>query len=275
MLLIVGIITLFVVLSLSLFVVRLATVALSMTGLSEQAASFQARSAFTGTGFTTSESEQVVNHPVRRRVITALMMLQSARFFGILISLILMIAGAAADLHQLYNLVWLAAAAAALLILTYSQNLEKLTKATMANALDRWTDLQIQDYARLLDLSGDYMVTEIKLDEDDWLDGKQIRDCNLRSEGLLILGITRDDGSYVGVPRPKTELHAGDRLVIYGRGEAVDDLDRREKGRSGDAAHEVAVSEQDRQMTEQVRAEQDYERERSAREEEQGKDEPG
>jgi Trk-type K+ transport system membrane component len=53
---VVGIIALFTVLALSLFITRLATTALAATGLSWQAARFQARSAFTGTGFTTSEA---------------------------------------------------------------------------------------------------------------------------------------------------------------------------------------------------------------------------
>jgi hypothetical protein len=64
---IVGIIALLTVLVLSLLITRVATVALTMTGLSQEAARFQARSAFTGTGFTTKEAEDVVNHPVRRR----------------------------------------------------------------------------------------------------------------------------------------------------------------------------------------------------------------
>jgi len=54
---IVGIITFLVLLGLSLVVTRLATIALSLTGLSSEAASFQARSAFTGTGFTTLEDK--------------------------------------------------------------------------------------------------------------------------------------------------------------------------------------------------------------------------
>jgi len=65
----IAIVSLLCVLSLSLFVTRVATVALAHTGLSREAARFQARSAFTGVGFTTSESENVINHPVRRRVV--------------------------------------------------------------------------------------------------------------------------------------------------------------------------------------------------------------
>jgi len=60
---IVGIIALLTVLALSLVVTRIATVALAATGLSREAAQLQARSAFTGTGFTTAEAEKVVDLP--------------------------------------------------------------------------------------------------------------------------------------------------------------------------------------------------------------------
>lgn len=68
------VVSLLVVLVMSLIITRVATVALALTGMSQPAARFQARSALTGAGFTTSESERVVNHPVRRRVIMWLML---------------------------------------------------------------------------------------------------------------------------------------------------------------------------------------------------------
>ena len=65
------------VLTLSIVVVRIGAVALRLTGMPEEAARFQARSAFTGAGFTTSESEAIVNHPVRRRIVSTLMVVGS------------------------------------------------------------------------------------------------------------------------------------------------------------------------------------------------------
>jgi hypothetical protein len=53
----VGIIAFLTVLFLSLTVTKIATVAITYNGLSRQASRFQARSPFTGTGFTTSEAE--------------------------------------------------------------------------------------------------------------------------------------------------------------------------------------------------------------------------
>lgn len=89
MLPVVGIVALLTVLGLSLLVTRIATTALTLTGLSREAARFQARSAFTGTGFTTGEAEKVVRHPVRRQVIAVLMVTRSAGLVTIVISLIL------------------------------------------------------------------------------------------------------------------------------------------------------------------------------------------
>ena len=61
--------SLLLVVAISLLVTRVATVMLTATGLSREVARFQARSAFTGAGYTTTESESVVNHPVRRRIV--------------------------------------------------------------------------------------------------------------------------------------------------------------------------------------------------------------
>lgn len=74
----ISIVTLLIVLTLSILLTRIATVALTHTGLSRESAKFQARSAFTGVGFTTSESEKVVNHPIRRRILLMLMLLGNA-----------------------------------------------------------------------------------------------------------------------------------------------------------------------------------------------------
>jgi hypothetical protein len=74
----ISIVTLLLVLTLSILLARIATVALTRTGLSRESAKFQARSAFTGVGFATSESEKVVNHPIRRRILLSLMLLGNA-----------------------------------------------------------------------------------------------------------------------------------------------------------------------------------------------------
>ena len=84
-----ALISVLVAITLSLLITRIATEALTLTGLSRTSASFQARSAFTGSGFTTSESEAVVQHPVRRRIIMWLMFLGNAGIITVISSLVL------------------------------------------------------------------------------------------------------------------------------------------------------------------------------------------
>jgi hypothetical protein len=59
-----ALISLIIIFTLSALITKIASEALVHTGLSKQSAKFQARSAFTGVGFTTSEAEHIVNHPV-------------------------------------------------------------------------------------------------------------------------------------------------------------------------------------------------------------------
>ncbi|MCW1950906.1 MAG: hypothetical protein KIH44_006015 [Octadecabacter sp.] len=65
--------TLLSLLIVSLTVVRIGGTALRLTGMSRDAARFQAISALTGTGFTTTEAEITMHHPIRRRILILLM----------------------------------------------------------------------------------------------------------------------------------------------------------------------------------------------------------
>jgi hypothetical protein len=248
---IVGIIALLTVLGLSMAITRLAAIALSMTGLSRQSASFQARSAFTGTGFTTAESEKVVNHPVRRKIIMVLMVLRSAGLVTVIISVLLSFMGAAAESNRLVRLAWLLAGAAGLLIFAHLPVVDRGMERLIGWALHRWTDLDVRDYSRLLKLSGEYTVTEMHVGEDDWVEGKALRDCDLAEEGVTVLGIQRRDGDYVGAPHGDTPIHAEDILILYGRSDALRDLDQRRRGGEGDVAHRKAVGEQQRHVRRQ------------------------
>ena len=67
-------ITLLLIITVSLIIMRVGAAALVKTGISYDAAIFQSQSAFMGVGFTTTEAESVVSHPVRRRIIRGLML---------------------------------------------------------------------------------------------------------------------------------------------------------------------------------------------------------
>lgn len=248
---IIGVVAVLTVLWISLFVTRLAAIALALTGLSWEAARFQARSAFTGTGFTTREAEKVVNHPVRRKIIMLLMVTRSAGLISIIISLILSFGGSGEESERLYRLMGLIAGIIVLWFVAKSRYVDRYLTKVIEWALARWTDLNTKDYESLLKLSGEYTVKELAVKENDWLAEKNLRDCRLVKEGIIVLGIYRDSGDYIGAPKADTKIYPDDQLILYGRARNLKELDQRRKGASGEKAHEEGVSEQDQVIAEQ------------------------
>jgi Trk-type K+ transport system membrane component len=109
----------------SLLVTRIATLALTATGMNRQIARFQARSAFTGVGFTTSEAEDVVHHPVRRRIIMLLMLLGNAGVITIAASLILSFAKSGRSSPTLLRFTVLLAGLALILVAANSRVVDR------------------------------------------------------------------------------------------------------------------------------------------------------
>lgn len=252
---IIGVSALLTVLASSLLITKLATTALTLTGMSEDAARFQARSAFTGTGFTTSEAEQVVNHPVRRNIVMLLMILRSAGLMTIIVSLILSFANPASESGRIYRLAWLTGGAVVLVALSRSRLIDRYVGNLLERILRRWTDLDTRDYAKLLRLSENYTVTKLLVREDDWIAGKSLRECRLPDEGVTVLGIYREEGDYVGAPKGDTEVYPNDSLLLYGRSNTLKNLDVRRAGASGEQAHQEAVSEEQLRMQKQQQEE--------------------
>ncbi len=260
----VGIVALIILLGLSLAITRLATIALTMTGLSEEMARFQARSAFTATGFTTEESEKIVNQPVRRRIIMALMVIRSAGLLTVVLTLILSFVGDAGAKQQIIRLGVLGGGVALLWVVVKSSWTDQLMNRLMRRLLNRWADMDLRDYAGLLKLSDGYAVMEVQLREDDWLAGKKVKECSLRQEGVNILGVIRRNGDYVGVPQADTKVYSEDTLILYGRNDALQKLSRRERGGAGDREHREAVSEEQGRMVDQKRKEKEHEEKRES-----------
>lgn len=242
-----GVVVFLVTIFATLIITRVATVILSLTGLSHEAARFQARSAFTGTGFTTSEAESVVNHPLRRRVIMVLMVVRGAGVITLISSLLFSFVSDASDESRVFKLAVLLAGILILWLLSQSKQVEKVLNKLIESGLRRWTDLDTRDYANLLNLAANYSVIEIQVQPNDWLAEKTLENLQLLQEGVMVLGIHRFSGSYQGVPSGKARIKPGDRLILYGEKRAVLQLDIRRRGEEGDEEHRAAVANQQRQ----------------------------
>ncbi len=230
----------FIVVLVSLLITKVATLALAMTGMSREAARFQARSALSGVGFTTSEAERVVNHPVRRRIVLALMLVGSAGVVTAIASLIFSFGGASGG-GRATRAGILVGGLAALWLLSRSRVFERALETLIAPVLHR-AGVARRDFATLLDLEGDYAVHELAVEEDDWVACHRLSELRLRDEGIAVLGVRGADRSYVGVPRGETVIEPGDTLVLYAHTDRIAELDERRYGREGDRAHVEAAS---------------------------------
>jgi len=238
----IAIISLFIVLMLSMLVVRVSTVALTLTGLSRDLARFQSLSAFTGVGFTTSESEYVSQHPVRRRIISVVMLLGHAGVVAAISSLILSFLGSGGTREGILRFGLLLLGAGALLAVATSRWIDRRMSRVIAWALRRWTRLEIRDYAGLLHLFDEYTVREMEVEKEGWVAGKKLSELCLPEEGTMVLGIQRADGSYIGAPRGASRIYEGDVMILYGRAGSLGELGSRPCGEKGDLAHQEAVA---------------------------------
>jgi TrkA-C domain len=240
-----SVLTVLVVVVVSILVTRLATVALTVTGLSKEMARFQARSALSGVGFTTSEAEEVVNHPVRRRIVMLLMVVSQAGLITILATTMLSFLGSRSARDAVLRAVLLLVGLVVILVVLRLPPVDRGFSRLAARFLSRYTDLEIRDYARLLQLTRDYGVSELQVEPEDWLADRTLGELRLADEGVLVLGVERPGGEFLGAPRGDTVVRADDVLVLYGRTTALAELDRRGRGSEGDRAHRQAVAQQE------------------------------
>ncbi len=229
-----GIASLFIIIVISLLVTRVATVMLTLTGLSQEVSQFQARSAFTGVGFTTSESDAVMNHPVRRRIIMTLVLFGNAGIVTALGSVLLSFSTVDDTTDGLLRIGLIAAGLGVLWLVLRTRIANRLLSRLIERALRRFTDLDTRDFVGLLRLSNDWVVAELEVRDGDWLCDVALGELDLVEEGVVVLGIDRSDGHWVGAPSGTSALHGGDLVVLYGTQDAIDRLDQRHRGRDGE-----------------------------------------
>jgi hypothetical protein len=223
----------------SMLVVRGGAVALKLTGLSWDVASFQAQSAFTGAGFTTSESENLVSHPARRRIIRAMMLLGSIGVSSALVTVVVTFTTAGDDIQQ--RTWWMLGCLVGLVIAVRTKALDKLFIPVVTRLLLRSGTLRIHDYEELLRMDKGFSVAQLTVEPDTWLTGGALRELALNQEGILILNVRRRSGSILAAPQPEIRLEVGDTILCYGLEGDLGDLAKRLSGPEGERAHDVGV----------------------------------
>lgn len=221
------IIAIFAIVFVALLAVQLGTNALVLTGMSQDSARFQAASAFFGVGFTTREAEMVVNHPVRRRIILHLIIAGNIGIASALATLIVTLMQDDKGMNDVLLVLALIVVGVVVvgLFLNLSwikRPLDRLMKASLQKA----GVMRALDYEVLLRAREGFNVAEVELWEGHPYVDKMLMESRPSDDGIVVLGILRADGRFVGAPDKHERLVVGDVLMVYGSDEAVSRLGR-------------------------------------------------
>lgn len=216
--------TFLVVALLSLLFTRLATGSLIATGMPPESAAFQARSAFTGAGFTTTEAENVVNHPVRRRVISTTMFVGNLGVPTLVVTVTLGFLAPGPGETSTRALVF-AAGVALIVVLAFTRPVTNLFVALGRRSTQPLLQRSLTGrVVPLLSLSEEYQVAALPLSDDVPL--RSIRGLQQALPRVRVLGVRPrgQHGRFISGPPSDVDLHAGDDLVVLARTSHLDEL---------------------------------------------------
>lgn len=201
----------------STLIVKISSVALNLTGLDKKRAFFQALSAFTGTGFTTRDSEVVVNHDIRRKIIIFLMILGNAGLVSVITTLMLSFSKVGLRLTPI--LINIAVILLVILLITkialHEEFTRKLTRKIQEKLLKSPTFTR-RPVEEILRLAEGYGIAEVTLGVNCQDIGKTLTDSSFRQKDILILAIERNAG-VIPAPRASDQLLLNDTLICYGK----------------------------------------------------------
>ncbi len=220
-----------IILLVSFIAVRIGAIAFQLTGLEWSLAKFQALSCFTGTGFTTRESELITGNPQRRKIASVLIVLGHA-------GLVTMIATFANTLRPgafvirftlpflntvfpSYLVPWanlVIMVVSAFLIYKVFANSRIATKLTdlMRSQITKKQLIKPVTFSELMIATGGYGVSQVKVSENSSILNKALVDSHLRSHDITVLAIERDE---VTIPNPSanTKILLNDTLICFGK----------------------------------------------------------
>lgn len=197
-----ALLTLIIIVTVSLVIVRVGSTALMMTGLSWDTASFQSYSAFFGVGFTTKEAELVVDHPIRRRIIRDLILAGNVGLTSVLATVVVTFAQVKGFHDTLVKAGWIIGGLIIFVGIVSLPIVKKLLDWSIRHTLERAGLVHALDYELLLRVESGYCISEIEILESCMLANRCLKESRPADAGIIVLGISHRGGEFVGAPGP-------------------------------------------------------------------------
>lgn len=206
-----GVLFICVYLVIILTVIEINTTFFVMTGLERKIARFQVISMLTGTGFTTGESELIIDHPIRRRL-GAFLILFGAFSLAVIISAI---SNLLTDNFYTLEITYVAAGLIGLLFFLRTPSIQRFFGNKLKKEIKEYYELADLPISDVLLLEEDDEVREISIKKDSPYTGKTFEEIINQKDDLILLFIKRGDLN-IRYKATQTKLEPGDRIIIYG-----------------------------------------------------------
>ena len=184
------------------------------TGMERRKARFQTLSAITGTGFTTTEAESVVNHPRRRNIASWLILLGTTGLIALIIGLILFVRQVA-PVTSSSHIIIIAITIVAIILLSKLGVVDRLTDG-IARFIRKRKPASYLPVEEIVHQVGSYGVARLAISEKIVETTPNIGNSGLGERGVTILALERMDTA-MPFPRDDEKLLAGDYLLCYGK----------------------------------------------------------
>jgi len=218
----IAIIPLIVIVLVSAIVVRISAVMLKMTGMDEKTARFQALSAFTGTGFTTRDSERVVANEKRRKIITVLMILGNAGIVSVITTLVLYVFKSGEGSPSLKLLV-IVFALLVIYLLISNRAITRRVNRIIENKIVDSKILEKKPIEEIVDLPKGYGIFELNVKEGLKEAGLSLGEAGFRNKDIMVLSIEKRDRT-ISSPKANDIIEKGDKILCYGHGKSVKEV---------------------------------------------------
>ncbi len=219
--------SIFVLLSISVFIMRIASVALRLTGMAEDSARFQALSAFTGTGFTTSEAEVIVNYPLRRRIISILMIIGNMGLVTVFATFVVSLVSTDGEIEAVVQqITWLIGMLILFWFLMLNSYVDRVICSLISKFLQSKSILGKRHFHRMLQVGNGYSVSEHRISQASKDRGYAVNQKELEQLGLTVLAVRTSDGIISSSFTTSENMETGDVLVLYGLDKGHETLER-------------------------------------------------
>ncbi|MFH2137545.1 MAG: TrkA C-terminal domain-containing protein [Candidatus Omnitrophota bacterium] len=220
-----------IIIMISFIIVRIGAIAFELTGLEWSLAKFQSLSCFTGTGFTTRESELITGHPQRREIASTLMILGNAG----LVTLIATFANTLradvvmkeftlpffewaipASFLPWIKLMFVAGALFMLYKLFRNNTLTRKLSEYIRERLIKKNIIKVASFEELALVAEGYGVSSVDIGESSPIINSSIIESHLRDFDVTVLAIERD-GKIIPNPTASRKILLNDRVVCFGK----------------------------------------------------------